>query len=356
MKTYSITYAQNREDLIAFGFLKKIKNGFYVDVGANDPDMFSVTKRFYMSGWHGINIEPSETFYRKLVSARHRDINLNIGVGHKSEKKLFREYKDGDGLSTFSESIKKEYQRDDIRETRNYTDKVIRIRTLQSIFEEFSVTHIDFLKIDVEGYEYEVIMGNDWATCRPTLLCIEANHIQKDWRKVLLGNGYALAFFDGLNEYYLADESIDLCEGFSYADSVLDRKYITFEQSKILDHLRDRILGLEKKRAIDYQEYVKAVERIQTLERALNNNTQHEVLRPSSSMRFFNMVLIKRAKSMQERYLPIIIDFGKEFLARVVIKHNSHVKYFVLHNKVDLLKSVHEYDFLAGISDENKKI
>ena len=52
------SYSQFYEDLILFCIFYEVKNGFYIDVGANDPNIISVTKAFYLRGWYGINIEP----------------------------------------------------------------------------------------------------------------------------------------------------------------------------------------------------------------------------------------------------------------------------------------------------------
>lgn len=60
-----------------------MKNGFYIDVGAHDPNFISVTKAFYLKGWYGINIEPLPNLFKALQIYRRRDINLNIGIGEK---------------------------------------------------------------------------------------------------------------------------------------------------------------------------------------------------------------------------------------------------------------------------------
>ena len=70
------------------------------------------------------------------------------------------------------------------------------------------------MKIDVEGFEYEVLAGNDWEKCSPRLICIEANHVDKDWRPMLDKLNYSFAFFDGLNEYYLASDEAYRLEDF----------------------------------------------------------------------------------------------------------------------------------------------
>ena len=74
-----VSYSQDFEDFILFYLF--IEKGFYIDVGANDPNIFSVTKAFYERGWHGINIEPLPFKYKLLKQYRPRDINLQYGIG-----------------------------------------------------------------------------------------------------------------------------------------------------------------------------------------------------------------------------------------------------------------------------------
>ncbi|HVT34612.1 MAG TPA: FkbM family methyltransferase, partial [Nevskiaceae bacterium] len=85
-----ITYAQNAEDVMLWRALREIERGFYIDVGAQDPIVDSVTKAFYERGWHGINIEPVEHWYERLVHDRPHDINLRLAASdHSGEMNLF---------------------------------------------------------------------------------------------------------------------------------------------------------------------------------------------------------------------------------------------------------------------------
>src|SRR6202034_3167272 len=103
-----ISYAQNFEDVMLRRVFRDRKQGFYIDVGAMDPVVESVTKFFYDEGWSGINIEPNEWFYSKLLQDRPRDINLNLAVGEREEKKelyLFERI----GNSTFEQASRDRY-------------------------------------------------------------------------------------------------------------------------------------------------------------------------------------------------------------------------------------------------------
>ncbi len=215
-----IYYAQNREDLILESFFGDVENGFYVDVGACHPHVASVTKRFYLKGWKGINIEPQINLHALFTIERKRDINLNVGVSDKNTTVMLRTYIHNQGLSTMAPDIKDTYEGVEGNRTENYEDISIKVTTLEVILRQHKVKSIQFLKVDVEGYEYEVLNGNDWSQFRPEVICIEADHIIKDWRPLLRKNGYDKVFFDGLNEYYV-DSKTDRAKHFNFINHVL---------------------------------------------------------------------------------------------------------------------------------------
>lgn len=239
--SFFITYAQNKEDVILDAFFSDIKNGFYVDVGANHPIEDSVTKHFYNNGWSGINIEPIQALYEQLIEDRPRDIVLNVGVADKKGTLNLRQY-NNTGLSTFSSTLKNEYTKGSQAEkTSDYVDIKVPIVTLKDVFNQYNINHIHFMKIDVEGLEYEVILGNDWEKFRPEMLCIESNHVtgKRDWRKILDKNNYIKVYNDGLNDYYLASEHKNRISKFSYVDTMLLGPQI------LPYHVLDRINALQ---------------------------------------------------------------------------------------------------------------
>jgi len=194
------SFAQYSEDLIMLAALPGVERGFYVDIGANDPDVDSVTKLFYLNGWCGINVDPLPRAYEAFTSARPRDVNLNVAVGASAGSLTFREYPQCRGLSTL--------QPKQAHGTLDHMDYEVEVVTLASIFDQYISRHVDFLKIDVEGFELQVLEGADWTRHRPTVVCAEADDVSASaWEGYLEERGYIKFLFDSLNRYYVAEES-----------------------------------------------------------------------------------------------------------------------------------------------------
>ncbi|HSX05321.1 MAG TPA: FkbM family methyltransferase [Candidatus Saccharimonadales bacterium] len=244
MRTY---YAQNREDLLIQSFFPDVTDGFYIDVGANDPVIDSVTKILYDAGWSGINIDPIKKHVDNLAQQRPRDTTLQIGLSNKPGKLTFTEYPEGDGLSTFDSSMQAFYTKGNhpfpTAKAKHYQ---VVVKTLAQIIDELAPKQVHFIKIDVEGYEYEVISGYKWDKVRPELICVEANHIHKDWRPILARHDYEAVFFDGINNYYLAKEALHRKDYFNYPDAVFAGNPVYFPA---LQEVEQRAEALRKELA-----------------------------------------------------------------------------------------------------------
>lgn len=208
------SYAQHGEDIILYCALKDVEKGFYIDVGANDPVVLSVTKAFYDRGWHGINIEPLNDVYAKLQAERPRDINLCIGCG---EEHGILDLYECDMLSTFSVA---EATRQKLPENKKKSHP---IWTLSEVYENYCPqSTVHFCKVDVEGYEREVLLGvKDWRKFRPWIFVMEATlprtrtTCHEQWEQILLDNDYIFAFKYGINRYYVAAEKEYLVDNFA---------------------------------------------------------------------------------------------------------------------------------------------
>ena len=244
-KNYLVSYAQNYEDLIVAGFFPDIEKGFYVDVGANHPIRHSVTKLLHDKGWRGINIEPNVDLFKVLENHRPNDTNLNIGIASKEGTLKLRVYHSRDGLaglSTFTKEIKEAYVNHASEDTKDFTDVVVKTTSLAQMFKRQKVGTVHFLKVDVEGFENEVLRSNDWDKYRPILLCIESNHLVNDWHDYLKEQNYTVVFNDGLNDYLLANEELSRKDNFDYAKTMLlDKPVINSDLAEVLEGIEKRV-------------------------------------------------------------------------------------------------------------------
>ncbi len=226
-----VSYAQNYEDVMLWRALKNIEHGFYIDIGANDPEHDSVTKLFYDKGWRGINVEPVSQWFNRLEECRIRDINLQTAVGSTTGTLTLYELPDT-GLSTLDLAIAERHEK-----ARGYQKikREVPVETLTDICQKYHEKPIHFLKIDVEGAEKAVIEGLDLKLIRPWIIVIEStlpNTQIEDyelWESELLEAHYFFIYFDGLNRFYLADEHKALAAHFKAPPNVFD-EFISQQQ------------------------------------------------------------------------------------------------------------------------------
>ncbi|MFH1772969.1 MAG: FkbM family methyltransferase [Patescibacteria group bacterium] len=202
---YQKTYSQTGEDLILNILLKSKKSGFYVDVGANDPKKNNNTFLFYKNGWSGINIEPNIKKIDLFKKKRKRDLNLNFGIGTANGDLKFYIF-NVDTLSTFSKKVANDY----VSMGHKILDiKKIKVLSLKSILDKYlNSRNIDFLSVDTEGNDLDVLKSNDWDKYRPNFLIIETLEYKKDDSGKKLNNLYD-AYLDNLGYGKIAETYIN---------------------------------------------------------------------------------------------------------------------------------------------------
>ncbi|HTJ74439.1 MAG TPA: FkbM family methyltransferase [Acidimicrobiales bacterium] len=231
-----ISYAQNREDVVLDRLFPRGADGFYIDIGAYDPTYNSVTRHFYDLGWHGINVEPSSAPFERLSAMRPRDVNVNAGVADREGELAFYESPPDSGWSTFDEQQAKTHIEAGIPLVR----RTAPVTTLARLCEDHVRTTIDFLSVDVEGYEGQVLRGADWSRWRPRVVVVEATRpgttvpTHEAWEHVLLDADYLFAAFDGLNRYYVRSEDAVLVDPLRVPANVLD-EFVPYEFARQIE-------------------------------------------------------------------------------------------------------------------------
>lgn len=234
-----ISYAQNAEDVVLMRGFADVEGGFYVDVGAWDPTIESVTKAFYDIGWTGVNVEPQPERIVSFDRLRSKDTNLCVAASDATGVSTLLVTKDST-LSTIDVTIL-----DPNNPKYTVVDRIkTRTLPLAAILDEYARDRvIHFLKVDVEGHEAAVLRGADFHKHRPIVLVIESTCPTTNapkwlaWETLVLNAGYTFALFDGLNRFYVCNERADLLPKLCYGANCLD-SYITDREAQLQSRLR----------------------------------------------------------------------------------------------------------------------
>ena len=211
-----ISYAQEGEDLILaalFDLRDSKRAGFYIDVGAHHPQRFSNTFLFYISGWTGINIDAMPGSMRAFRRERPRDINIEAAVGDDSKALTYYEFNEP-GLNGFCrDRVPMGYHGWTIVGKRQLVTT-----TLAQLLEEHMPRGelIDFMSVDVEGFDLQVLRSNDWAKFRPAVILVEdyaANELScsddSNIATYLAENGYQFCCRTLLTKFFVEKDQIE---------------------------------------------------------------------------------------------------------------------------------------------------
>src|SRR5688500_5861703 len=156
------SYAQNLEDVMLWRALKHVPNGFYVDIGAQHPVVDSVSKAFYERGWRGIHVEPVPYYAELLRKHRPDETVLQVALGD-TEGVLELKVIPHTGLSTAVDAYAERHEAELGYQSQRIDVPVLTLKSaLQSLPAE-----VHWLKIDVEGFEEQVLKGWDSTSLRP---------------------------------------------------------------------------------------------------------------------------------------------------------------------------------------------
>jgi len=207
-----LSYSQNMEDYhlhLAFGGKP---GGTYIDIGGGHPVAGSASFWFYERGWQGVVVEPQSDLAELHRRLRPRDTIVEAVIGQSSGTMEFFKV---DRFHALSTTVKGN------AEAARTHGVAVEPMTLPSISladlcRSHALASVDFLKVDVEGAERDVLLGADWSFCRPGVIVLEAispgtnEPAWSEWEPLLLEQNYEFALFDTLNRFYVAAERADL--------------------------------------------------------------------------------------------------------------------------------------------------
>ena len=301
-----ISFAQNYEDVILWRALKHVKKGCYIDIGAWDPVIDSVSMFFYTQGWRGIHAEPNPFYAKKLREARPDEVVIEAAIG--DSKRPTTLFVIGDtGLTTSSKTFRDQHKQ------KGLTSETIKVptRTLASIFDEAGNGDIHWLKIDAEGMEEDVIRSWGNNPARPWIVVVESTLPSTDIEvsyglSELAERGYTRVYFDALNKFYVHEHHSELLSSFKCGPNLFD-DFIRADHKKIWDQgeisyrdLKERTKELVKTRA-------ELVERTELLEKKIKDlavsaknlvETRAELAKRTKLLRKTNDDLAVRTKDL----------------------------------------------------------
>lgn len=178
---YRKSYSQCGEDMIVdFAFAAmRIATPTYLDIGAHHPTHFSNTYFFYSKGCRGVTVEPDPMLFTELQGVRPGDTHLNVGVGKAAMPTLPFYVMSTRTLSSFSKSEAERYQGTSLHKIEAVID--VPVLTVGEIFElHFPRQAPDFVSVDVEGLDFEIIQSIDFAKNRPVAICVETLTFSED--------------------------------------------------------------------------------------------------------------------------------------------------------------------------------
>jgi FkbM family methyltransferase len=166
----ALSFAQEGEDMVLRRLFEGRGTGTYVDVGAHHPWRFSNTYWFYRQGWSGLNIDATPGSMHAFRRARPRDRNVEAAVAGAARTITFFAF-DEPAMNTFDPAAVEHAKAAGCRVVE---ERELRTTTLAELLREhLPGGRIDFLSVDVEGFDAEVLGSNDWDAFAPEVVLAE---------------------------------------------------------------------------------------------------------------------------------------------------------------------------------------
>jgi FkbM family methyltransferase len=168
-RSRKISYSLSGIDLLVTHIFQNKKKGFFIDIGCNHPVYNNNTYLLYKKGWRGINVDLDKQSIDLFNIYRKHDFNKNVAVSSVSKEVDLYFYHNKSAINTLNKTSA-EFQKAIPKEVRKITTNTLNSIILASSFADKKV---DFLSIDVEGYELEVLKGFDLKKYSPKVIVIE---------------------------------------------------------------------------------------------------------------------------------------------------------------------------------------
>lgn len=218
-----VSHAQNFEDVMLWRALRDVEVGTYLDIGAQDPALHSVSRAFYDAGWRGVHVEPTPRYSAALRADRPDEKVVEALVGYRGGIANLFEIANT-GLSTGIDAIAERHR------AGGWAARAIQapVVTLADLLDLFEGRDIHWMKIDVEGMEPDVLQSWGDHPARPWIVVIESvaplsqvpSH--EAWIGEMLERNYREVYFDGLNRFFVTEGRPEIAGSFAAPPNVFD--------------------------------------------------------------------------------------------------------------------------------------
>lgn len=208
----SSTYAQHGDDLVILNIFHNIgiSRPSYMDIGAHHPVNISNTALLYKLGCRGVNIEPNPNLFENFKAQRQEDTNLNIGVAKESGVLDFYMIDDFSGRNTFDKRTAEDF----VRKNPMFSIRSVQpipVKNLNDVIAQTGGEFPDFLTLDVEGLDYEILESFDFSKTRPKVICVEfisgdGSNVHSGIKALMSERGYFLYFKTVGNAFYVHND------------------------------------------------------------------------------------------------------------------------------------------------------
>ncbi len=197
----NVSYSQFGEDLLLRSLFSGKSSGVYIDVGAFHPIYLSNTYALSRQGWSGMAVDANASVAHLYGRFRPKDVFVHSAVGSRSDRIKMSMFEAGafNCTADHAENVPEQFRQQEI---------VVEVpmRPLAAILKDREIGPVDFLNVDCEGSDLEILQSNDWSRWRPSVVCVEDH--SDEWQKsevaqYVTGQGYSLKFRAGLSSLFV---------------------------------------------------------------------------------------------------------------------------------------------------------